>query len=412
MKETEIKETHCFGENLKQFLLHIESLSTSLPLVIKTIDESNLNAIKTHSSFLKNECELKDGEKNVYTLKPEQISKNEKLKKIANQTKIAHVIVQRNFIVSLVSQYDAFIGSLIRTMYYFKPELLNSSEKQLTFSNLVSFNSIENAREYIIEKEIESVLRENHTEHFKWIENKLNIKLRKDLNIWSTFIELTERRNLYVHNNGKVNNQYLKICSDNSYEFKDKPNIGDELHVDSVYFESAFKCLYELAVKLSQVIWRNLQPDELLKCDDSLLDITYELILDKKYDLAKILLDFMDKYIKKFSSDDIKYRLIFNRAQTYKWLGDEKKCLEIVKSSDWSASNDLFKLASQVLIDDFEKASETMKRIGSNQDILPKLCYLEWPIFNKFRKNEIFLKTYKEIYKEEPEIREENINAT
>lgn len=412
MKEQQIKQEYCFGENLKQFLLHIESLYTSFPLVLGTIVDSRNKTVKAHSDFLQNECELKEGEKSIYIIKPEQIRKNENLKKEATQTNIAYIIIQRNFIVSLVSQFDAFIGSLIRTIYYFKPELLNSSEKQLTFSNLVSFETIENAREYIIEKEIESVLRDNHTEHFKWLEGKLKITLTKDLSVWPTFIELTERRNLYVHNNGKVTSQYLKICSNDFYKDIVKPSIGDELFVDIEYFEKAFKCLFELGVKLTQVIWRKLQSNELKKCDDNLLDISYELILNRKYELSKILLDFMECSINKFSSEDIKYRLILNRAQTYKWLGDEKTCSEIVKSKDWSASSDLFKLVSQVLIDDYENAFESMKRIGKNEDILSKIDYLEWPIFHRFRKQELFKKTYFEIYQEQPELKEEELNTS
>jgi hypothetical protein len=292
-------------------------------------------------------------------------------------------------------------------MFYLKPELLNESEKRLTFSNLLEFENIASAREYIIEKEIESVLRESHTNHFKWIEGKIDTPLRKDLLIWPIFIELTERRNLYVHNNGIVSNHYLKICQENNVLLPNNIQIGDSLIVDGDYFEKAFKCVFELGLKLSQVMWRKLLPKKIADADDNLLSTSFELILNGQYNLAQEILDFSDKYIKKFSTDDVKYRLIINRAQTYKWLGEHEKCKEIITAKDWSACSEIFKLASQVLLDDFENAIRTMKALGKDNEQIDKNCYKEWPIFKVFREQENFKKCFEELFgKEELEIKE------
>ena len=157
----------------------------------------------------------------------------ERNEKIANHS---IEILPNSLFVSLISQFDAFLGKLIKQIFLTKPEILNSSEKNISFAKLSELKSFEEAKEYMIEKEIESVLRESHTDHFQWLENKLRITLRKDLDIWKDFIEITERRNLLVHNDGIVTSQYLLICRQNNVTFSSEPKIGDQLNVDPEYF--------------------------------------------------------------------------------------------------------------------------------------------------------------------------------
>lgn len=401
-----------FYYDVETYLTNLESLNVSLPILLKTLDATGQKATNLHKEFLEKKCEKRiEGATTYYSVTPEYYRRNRKLEKEARNLSIASEILKRNYIISLICQFDSYIGSLIKSIFILKPELLNSSEKQLTFLKLIEFSSIDDAREYIIEKEIEGVLRDNHTEHFKWLENKLGIPLRKDLDIWSTFIELTERRNLYVHNNGIISNQYIKICNENNVKFDTTPKIGDTLYIELEYFTKAFKCLFELGVKLSQVIWRKLLPDDLLTADASLLDISFELILNDQYELAKILLDFTFKYIKKFSSEDIKLRLLLNQAQTYKWLCDNEKCLRIIATNDWSACNDLFNLASLILKDDFANAIIIMEKLGKDLKF-DKFWYRDWPIFKEFRKCEEFKTTFLKIYGVEYELIEKKINLS
>ena len=88
------------------------------------------------------------------------------------------------FFVGLVSAYDKFLSELIRAMFIARPELLSSSERNLSFKDLMEIGSVEAARERIIEKEIETVIRKSHSEQISWLEAKLNMPLTKDLDIW------------------------------------------------------------------------------------------------------------------------------------------------------------------------------------------------------------------------------------
>lgn len=399
-------KSECFDKALNKFLNHIESLWTSMPIVLKTIETTKKNAETEHQKFLDNNCEFVETEQH-YIIKVEHLRKNNAYRKAVGNSTTAMVIIKRNFLVSLVSQFDTYVSDMIKAIFEVRPEIINSSEKQLTFSELSKFADIKEAKDYIIEKEIETVLRESYTEQFKWFEKKLSIQLRKDLPIWQTFIEITQRRNLFVHNDGKVSSQYLSVCKENNVQLDDKVKLGAELGVGFKYFDRAFKCFFELGVKLNQVIRRNLLPEEIEHADSSFLNISFELIENRQYDLAKTLYDFSDKYINKYSNEDLRLRILVNRAQTYKWLDQNDECKRIIKSVDWSAKGDLFKLVSFVLLDEFDEASRIMKSIGDNVNVVQESYYKDWPVFKKFRDEKIFRDTYKEIYKVEFEIIEE-----
>ena len=106
----------------------------------------------------------------------------------------------------------------------------------------MELGTLDNAKKYVLEKEIESVLRKSHAEQFSWMESKFSLPLRQGLEIWPKFIEITERRNLYVHTGGIVSSQYLKICKENGLLL---PNtkVGDEISIEPDYFRHAYNII-------------------------------------------------------------------------------------------------------------------------------------------------------------------------
>jgi len=312
---------------------------------------------------------------------------------------VADKLMRQSFITSLISQYDAFLGKLIRALFLMKPETLNISERNISFSQLRDFNTIDDAREYIMRKEIENVLRDSHMEQFKWLKNKFGLELREGLTVWTTFVEVTERRNLFTHNNGVVSDQYINVCQEHEVKLSQEVKIGTELDVTSEYFELAYECIFEIGVKLAHVLWRKVAPQSLDEADDNLNAICYNLLAKGHYKLACVLLDFATQTLKKHSDDNMRRIFIINRAQAYKWAGDDEISRKIVNGADWSASSDKFKLGVAVLLDDFDQADYLVKKIGSQGDVRI-VDYREWPLFREYRKTEGFLKAFEEVFNE------------
>jgi hypothetical protein len=388
------------NDNLHRFLRHLDSIKDTLPMTMLLLKPYQKKATEKFQDFLKNnveEIEDEDGEKSI-SIKYEESKIFETLSKNFEISELASKIIPESLFVSLISQYDAFLSKLLRELFKIRPEYINQSERELTFSELVKFESIEDAKEYIIEKEIESILRKSHIEQFDYLEKKLNISLRKNLPIWTTFIEVTQRRNLFVHCDGIVSSQYLKVCNDNNCEIGEI-QLNERLSTKLDYFISAYKCLYELATKLTHTIWRKLLQNDIKNADRSLNDICFDLLSAEHFKLADILLEFGCNQKTHFN-DSLKNVFVINQSLS-KYLQKEKdKAKLIIDSKDWSASSDDFKLAHLVLIEDFENCYKLMSKIGKNGEV-DKENYKTWPLFSELRKEPKFKETYKTIFEEE-----------
>lgn len=394
------EEELSFGDEIGRFVDHVDSLKQTLPLLMVLIQQVQLLGRQELDEFVKEsriESQEGDSEK-TYLIPREHISTFRQLDKELKKSIIAGSVVPRTFAVSLVSQFDAFLGRLIRLIFIKKPDLLRASEKQFTFSNLMEFSSLDEAREYVIEQEIQSVLRDSHAKQFKWLEAKVGMTLTKELPSWPSFIELTERRNLFVHSDGVVTSQYLKVCANHSVQFDEKVEPGTKLPVDPDYFRSANECIFEIGVKLGQVLWRKLEPEDLEKADSNLLDICYELICNKSYNLALKLLHFGVDVLKKHSSEEMKLLLVLNKAQALRWSGKPADCMTVLDSVDWSAKDYKFRLGMTVLRDNWDEAVRLMQLIGKDNQEIGPTEYRDWPIFSEFRKTDQFRDIYLDIY--------------
>jgi hypothetical protein len=387
-------------KNLETFLRHIDAIRDTMPMTMLLIQPYNKKANDDFMKFIKEnveEIEDDNGKKRIL-VKADESKIFETLERNASTSALAGKIIPESLFVSLISQYDAFLTRLLRAIYEIKPDVLNGSERNLTFSQLVEMATIENAREFIIDKEIDTVLRKNHSEQFDYLEKLIGIKLRENLPIWQTFIEITERRNLLVHCDGVVSNQYLKNCFEHKCKI-DKVKVGERLGVEPQYFLSAYKCLYEIATKLTHTIWRKYLSSDLKDADRELNDVCFHLINTNSFDLADILLEFGCAQKKHFN-DSLKNVFIINGALS-KYLQEKKEeSKQILDKKDWSASSDDFKLAYAVLTDDFERVYEIMTKIGDNGEV-DKSDYKQWPLFNMIRKEEKFKETFHIIFKED-----------
>lgn len=393
-------------DNLNKLLNHLDSINDTLPLVLlllepfeKKASSKFLNFIEDKAEKIENEEDEKiEGYTRKISVKYEDSKVFEQLSKNSETSKIAMKIIPESLFVSLISQYDAFLNRLLKILFCIRPEYINSSERELTYSQLIDFSSIEDARDYIMEKEVETVLRKSHSDHFIYLEKKLGIPLRKNLEIWSTFIEITERRNLFVHCDGIVSNQYIKVCRENKCNI-DNIELNTRLEVDIKYIIKTYECLYELSTKLTQTIWRKLFKEELEEADSALNEICYNLLTLKRFELADILLDFACNQPNHFNESS-KNIFFVNKSISLYLNKQEEKAREILSNKDWSASSNDFKLVNFIINEENERVYDLMKKIGNNGEI-HKESYRMWPLFYKLREEQEFEKTFKEIFNED-----------
>ena len=158
------------------------------------------------------------------------------------------------------------------------------------------------------------------------------------------------------------------------------------------YFEKSYRTIVDIGIRLSQVIWRKLRPNENDEADGNVIDVVFDFLVRGEYELAAIVSEFATHKVIKHKTLENKLVCVINKAQAYKWMGNNEKCKSILKGIDSSAYSDKFKLAFYVLDDNFEKAYEIIKKIGNNIEEMTKDAIAEWPLFKEIRKEDDFQK--------------------
>jgi len=316
-------------------LLHaIGGIKSTEEMLLPLVDMLAFQARREFDDFVTNRgIESKELEPDTvsYFVPPDLDDTFRKLRRRRVLTGNAVCQTPRALLVAMVSSFDAFLGSLLRAVFIKKPALIAASQRSSTFSDLMLIDSISDAREIVIEAEVESFLRDSHSAQFEWMQNRFDIPLTKGLESWPTFIELTQRRNLFVHCDGVVSKQYLSECRKHGVDVKDI-NPGDRLNLNPKYFQAAYFCLFEIAVKLSQVLWRKLFSDEIAMADGSLNEIGFSLLQDEEFVLAKRLFEFATQTLKKHSSSLQRRIFVVNRAIAERYGGSREKCEVILNS--------------------------------------------------------------------------------
>jgi hypothetical protein len=260
----------------------------------------------------------------------------------------------------------------------------------------VEIGSIQTARERIVEKEIESLIRESHVKQIRWLENKLGLKVTKDLPIWPEFVEICERRNLLTHTGGVVSSQYLEACREEGH-LQPALSIGDRLKSDGQYYRRAVTVFLEFGSKLVQVTWRKILPEQIEDACSSLNELSYRLISKRQYEAASSMLKFGLFDIPKQGSDAIRKTMVINYANAVKLSGHSEQSLAILNAEDWSASTEKFKICVAAVKDDAETVMSLMKRVVDTEQ-LTIADFRSWPVFEKLRTNSKFVTIFEETF--------------
>ncbi len=307
--------------------------------------------------------------------------------------------VQPNAILlSLVATFDSVVAETLRILLRANPERYSSSDKQISYKNLLSMTSFDDAIEHAIEEEIASQMRGSHEEQVKFIKENLDLDIRKGYDEWPEYVELFERRNLVAHGDLVANVIYINNCKRNGYDVSDI-NPGDRLTITSEYLINSARRLMEFGLLLIFVLWRKHFPDSDGDAYDWLNGLTFDMLRHKENHVAARVLDFAINHQPTAPSERTQKMMIINWANAQKKLGHDGKCSEIIDKVDWSASSDEFKISLASLREDVPEFVRLMP-IVDKAGLVSKEEYREWPVFDWVRDHEDVLGEFQKIYGE------------
>ena len=388
-----------FSSVISAYADSVDSLLITLPSVMGIMDRELKGLGKQFNEYLEKHGEKLKEENGVstFSVKGKAASKAAKYRRLLDNGKRAYALVHRGFLISLISQYDAYLGRLIRLHLYIHPERLDASEKQFAFKDLVSLGSIEEARESLIEREVDAVIRKSHDEQLEWVGREFKLKIIDFVSEGPAFVEIAQRRHLFVHCDGVVSAQYITKCRMAQSTLQHDIAVGTQLEVSQEYLQKAFETLYGVGIKLGIMIWLHSEKDKAEAADDLINTLALNLISEDRHALAIDILRFSLDYRTDHPSDRVHRYQILNLAQAFKWSGQTEKCESVLARFDWSACGDAIQLGLCCLRNDFESAAHFSRKLFHDPGF-KEHYYREWPIFKEYRQSLQFQSVYRELH--------------
>lgn len=390
-------------DNLDVFIENLNCLHDTYGYSEGTLNQQKSNAEKKYKEFLDAHLQQVPEDPNAYEVPSQYFREFNKLIKRKSRAEQAFLLIPPTYIVSLVSIYDTFFAGLVKCVYKLCPQKLNESGKTFCYKDLQEFQYIKDIKDKIISGTIEDLLRDSHIAQITWLEKAYNVKTLKSFEGWPQFVELTERRNLFVHADGIVSSQYINVCQ--AHNALDKRIVeGNKLTSDKDYFESSYKLLYAMGIMLTQMLLHQLYLNEYGKnntseLDEVLITNVFDLICDGTYDVAiKISKFALDEHFVHTGKD--KSFIILNMAQSYKWNKDNEECLKILGNEDTTTWNNDLLIPKLTLEESYGEVYVKMRNNGKSSEVLTAQAYRDWPIFKELRKQPDFEIVFKEVFGE------------
>lgn len=253
---------------------------------------------------------------------------------------------KNSLVVSLVIGLEVLISDVFKDFIH-HIDVSNQiiKDKPLNFHELKSFDTIEDAKIFLLDQYIENLLRNSFDGWLKELSEKLKIDLKNapELTMEIDLINETfQRRHIIVHNDGIVNDLYLKKV--NSKLTKDISK-GEYLDINDDYFASRIRTIRKFGLILLfkyGYIKHKREHEELFKNYHNLLLS----LIEKDCDGARyVFKNFCDLNL------DHEYKLMsqVNYFLSYKLIGSDEIDDEIEKFNTSALSID-FKMAKSLLL--------------------------------------------------------------
>jgi len=370
---------------------NLECLAEMFELVLpilKSKDEERNEKIKALS------VEIAGGKIRQYTTKSMQDAKE--FLSYVRKMRRADVMFRQNVVSSIVSKFDEFFSTILRISFEKNIDWLKNIDKKLSYREILEIESLDVLKGDLIIKEIDLMMRDSHYNQITFLDSKLKLGIEQSFSGWKDILEITERRNLFVHTGGEVTEQYLENCKKYEIEIDTKIKEGVCLSAGDKYIRKALDSFYELCVHISQATVRRLFDNCFEEADKILNNESVNLFNQERWELAERLFEFaLDIPEKLTSKGDIKYYYLINLCIALKFGG--KDFLTKLHSVDWTPFHTKYHFAVAVLEERFEDAERFMR----NQAVLEEMSeefFKDWPLLRDFRKTDNFKKAYKDIF--------------
>lgn len=302
-------------------------------------------------------------------------------------------------LIAYLEQSFAEVSTIILKKH---PEILGIESKSLTYEEIKNLNSLEDAKDFLVSEEIEKLLFGSLSGFLGFFENKIFHKKLSDLtNFEDEIIEIKERRNLFVHNDGVVNLRYINSVSKKLIETykieKDK-----QIDIENSYLELAINVIELIGLEI--FFYASLkfeEKDDREKTIWRVHGIIYEsLVKNSNNFLGENLSTFIlspecDKFLTEMQKDYI----LLNYWLCLKKIGKKDDFLQKSSSYDTSSKSNIIKLCYYSLIENYKEACKFIV-LSLNDEDFDLNDYQTFLILSELRKQKEAIAIIKKYKKE------------
>lgn len=294
-------------------------------------------------------------------------------------------LLYKSTFVMLICYFDFLISDLIHYYYQVYPESLSGRELTMTLNDLNVCRDIGEARDYLVNKEVESILYKSLPDQRRYFVNQLKIDDKANIINWSKINEAVERRNVIVHNDSIINRRYLKnVDASLIYVIKENMKEGQKIDINEDYFSKVFDEIYLAGIILIQCCWRKWKKDEISSADTHLIDSVYNALLEERWAIAEKLGLFAREC--KVNNERNRLCLDINYCQSLKWQNKKDELESELKKFDVTSLKPVYVVALCALESNHDGFYKNLKQaiLAGN---LTKDDLVEWPLFREFRED-------------------------
>ncbi|WP_298032636.1 hypothetical protein [uncultured Dysosmobacter sp.] len=285
-------------------------------------------------------------------------------------------IHNNNALISLLIRFESFLTDYFEWLVKKYPnKYLN--EKSIRYSELIKFD-FENLKKELSLEAANSIMSQPLDEWLRVIKShKFDLStLSKYL---EQFVEIYYRRNVIVHNKGKVNRQYLAGIKKDEEEHP----LGEKLLTNRQYVLDAFNVSMVIVYGLLYASLKGNKDDE-PEYLEFLFSSGFNHMMENDWIISGYIFELLTK-------DDAQDKITSTLCQinywiSYKNMGHFKDIKEEIESRDFSAMDVSIRMAKEILLENYEKAIPLLDE-ALLTGMTPNMVET-WPLFIQFRKTE------------------------
>ena len=245
-------------------------------------------------------------------------------------------MIPSNLVVSLITNFDQFLSNILTYLFQHINGQINVIEESVKYKDLCDCNDTCSIQDFYIEKFIDTFFRKSHKDQFEWLDNKLSLNIKTQMQNYDDFMFLCELRNSIIHNDSKPSSFFFKTVNVDKYK---KHGFDIEKNKRINFNSNNIQFLFN-TVHLSTTYLFGILGQKYFSKDEKMMEYIEHAINENIVDKLKInpqlavilLTNQLSNNLK--HSSDYSYMYRINLCIAYKKLNESTKVKDILNSME------------------------------------------------------------------------------